>query len=177
MDGAEITGRCVRCGQPSLPSDEAGLWQKLAREKLEERLALHQQELCDDCWSRRGQLPRTQRAESRPPPPAPIAAIGLGSNVGPASSTSKPRDLRPWAAAAFVVVLMVIWGLGGGANGAPSRAPSDGGCGSGYYQAVSGSCVRRPGSSPTGASFRCADGTYSYSERAQGACSSHGGID
>jgi hypothetical protein len=45
-----------------------------------------------------------------------------------------------------------------------------------YYKNVSGNCVHRPSSSPTGATARCADGTYSYSQHASGTCSHHGGV-
>jgi hypothetical protein len=49
-------------------------------------------------------------------------------------------------------------------------------CKSGYYENVSGHCIRRPSSSPTGATAKCRDGTYSYSEHASGTCSHHGGV-
>jgi hypothetical protein len=49
-------------------------------------------------------------------------------------------------------------------------------CKSGYYKNVSGHCVKRPGSDPTGATARCADGSYSYSQHASGTCSHHGGV-
>lgn len=47
--------------------------------------------------------------------------------------------------------------------------------GSGYYN-VDGIWVPSPGSSPTGASAICRDGTYSYSQNRSGTCSSHGGV-
>jgi hypothetical protein len=49
-------------------------------------------------------------------------------------------------------------------------------CTRGYYKNVSGHCVKRPGSSPVGATARCRDGSYSYSEHASGTCSHHGGV-
>jgi hypothetical protein len=49
-------------------------------------------------------------------------------------------------------------------------------CTRGYYKNVSGNCVHRPSSSPAGATARCADGTYSYSQHASGTCSHHGGV-
>lgn len=45
-----------------------------------------------------------------------------------------------------------------------------------YYENVSGHCVHRPARSPSGATARCRDGTYSYSEHASGTCSHHGGV-
>jgi len=49
-------------------------------------------------------------------------------------------------------------------------------CRSGYYLNVSHHCVHRPSKSPVGATARCRDGEYSYSEHAQGTCSGHGGV-
>lgn len=52
-------------------------------------------------------------------------------------------------------------------------------CRSGYYENVSGHCVRRPVSltvAPAGATAKCRDGTYSFSEHASGTCSHHGGV-
>lgn len=49
-------------------------------------------------------------------------------------------------------------------------------CGSGYYKNVSGVCVHSPSSSATGATARCRDSTYSYSQHASGTCSGHGGV-
>jgi hypothetical protein len=53
---------------------------------------------------------------------------------------------------------------------------SDAGCGS--YINRSGHVVARPCSSPNGATARCADGTYSYSEHPNYwlTCSYHGGV-
>jgi hypothetical protein len=45
-----------------------------------------------------------------------------------------------------------------------------------YYKNVSGNCVHRPSSDPAGATARCSDGTYSYSQHASGTCSHHGGV-
>lgn len=49
-------------------------------------------------------------------------------------------------------------------------------CRVGYYENVNGHCVHRPSSDPVGATARCADGSYSYSEHASGTCSRHGGV-
>ncbi|HEY3947623.1 DUF3761 domain-containing protein [Phenylobacterium sp.] len=48
-----------------------------------------------------------------------------------------------------------------------------------YYTNVSGHRVHRPvhaRSAPHGASARCGDGSYSFSEHHQGTCSHHGGV-
>jgi hypothetical protein len=53
------------------------------------------------------------------------------------------------------------------------------GCGAGYYRNARGNCVRRPvrtNRPPAGASARCRDGTYSYSQSRRGTCSWHGGV-
>jgi hypothetical protein len=52
-------------------------------------------------------------------------------------------------------------------------------CGPDQYQNVSGHCVHRPERAdrpPAGATARCRDGTYSFSEHHQGTCSHHGGV-
>jgi hypothetical protein len=49
-------------------------------------------------------------------------------------------------------------------------------CKDGYYKNVSGHCVRRPSNDPKGATAKCRDGSYSYSEHASGTCSHHGGV-
>jgi hypothetical protein len=53
------------------------------------------------------------------------------------------------------------------------------GCGAGYYRNARGNCVRRPVRGPRppeGATARCRDGTYSYSQSRRGTCSWHGGV-
>src|SRR3989344_576327 len=55
---------------------------------------------------------------------------------------------------------------------APTEAPN------GYYRNVDGNLVPSPyyaPSAPAGASARCRDGTYSFSQNRQGTCSHHGG--
>ena len=49
-------------------------------------------------------------------------------------------------------------------------------CSGDYYKNVSGHCVHRPSTSPIGATAKCRDGTYSYSQHPQGTCSYHGGV-
>jgi len=53
------------------------------------------------------------------------------------------------------------------------------GSSSDYYTAASGHRVHRPvraARAPAGASARCADGSYSFSESRRGTCSHHGGV-
>jgi hypothetical protein len=56
---------------------------------------------------------------------------------------------------------------------------ADGQCGDGYYWSKTvGACVPGEATGPTpGATYQCADGTYSFSKASRGACSRHGGID
>lgn len=54
-------------------------------------------------------------------------------------------------------------------------------CGSGYYENSLGRCIPRPHRTPhnqvpAGASARCRDGTYSFSQSRRGTCSHHGGV-
>ena len=49
----------------------------------------------------------------------------------------------------------------------------------GYYTNVDGDSIARPyyaPSIPSGASAKCRDGTYSYSQHRSGTCSHHGGV-
>ena len=62
------------------------------------------------------------------------------------------------------------------ANGAQHVALYVPDCRRGYYKNTRGHCVRRPSRDPIGATAKCADGTYSYSEHASGTCSYHGGV-
>jgi len=72
----------------------------------------------------------------------------------------------------FVAAVALALGTGGIASANHSSAT----CSRGYYLNVSRHCVHRPGSSSAGATARCRDGTYSYSEHASGTCSGHGGV-
>lgn len=49
-------------------------------------------------------------------------------------------------------------------------------CSNGSYVNVDGNTVCSPSSSSSGASARCGDGTYSYSQHRSGTCSHHGGV-
>jgi hypothetical protein len=53
------------------------------------------------------------------------------------------------------------------------------GCGTQYYRNAHGRCVHRPmrvSRPPAGASAKCRDGTYSFSQSRRGTCSWHGGV-
>ena len=49
-------------------------------------------------------------------------------------------------------------------------------CGEDYYRNVDGNCIHRPSDDPSGASAKCRDGSYSYSQNRRGTCSGHGGV-
>lgn len=87
---------------------------------------------------------------------------------------------RPKRTLALVasVAAAIAFGVAAPAQGAARHAalPS---CGRGYYKNVSGHCIHRPIKAkhiPAGATARCRDGSYSFSEHASGTCSHHGGV-
>ena len=79
---------------------------------------------------------------------------------------------RARSAAALVAAALVAFGAAGSASAHHASAV----CSRGYYKNVSGHCVHGPSSVSTGATAKCRDGTYSYSEHASGTCSYHGGV-
>ena len=76
---------------------------------------------------------------------------------------------------AFVATLAAAFVAASGVGAHSSQATAVA-CKTGYYKNVSGHCVHSPSSSPIGATARCRDGTYSYSEHASGTCSHHRGV-
>jgi hypothetical protein len=78
------------------------------------------------------------------------------------------------------LLTLVIAGIAaaGLASASPAGA-SVSACKSGYYENVYGNCVPRPTQSPSkpsGATAKCRDGTYSFSQSHSGTCSHHGGV-
>jgi hypothetical protein len=62
---------------------------------------------------------------------------------------------------------------------ADSPTKNSGSCNADYYLNSSGNCVHRPQQAPArpaGATAKCADGAYSFSQHRQGTCSGHGGV-
>jgi hypothetical protein len=77
---------------------------------------------------------------------------------------------------AFLALSAPIPSLTGAAS-AMGRPPSI--CGSDSYINSQGHCVRRPVRAdrpPAGATAKCRDRTYSFSENHRGTCSHHGGV-
>jgi hypothetical protein len=63
--------------------------------------------------------------------------------------------------------------------GAPAEARPYSTCGADSYVNARGNCVHRPvraSRAPAGASAKCRDGTYSFSQSRRGTCSWHGGV-
>ena len=61
----------------------------------------------------------------------------------------------------------------------PTAVEARGTCGADSYVNSRGRCVHRPvraSRPPAGASARCRDGTYSFSQSRRGTCSWHGGV-
>lgn len=80
-------------------------------------------------------------------------------------------------AAALMVALSVA--VAAPARNTASSTASVVACKSAYYKNVSGHCVHRPVKAPhapAGATAKCRDGSYSFSEHASGTCSHHGGV-
>ncbi|MFL6735616.1 MAG: DUF3761 domain-containing protein [Sphingomonas sp.] len=64
-------------------------------------------------------------------------------------------------------------------SGAASAARLPGTCGIDFYLNAHGNCVHRPvheSRAPRGATAKCRDGTYSFSQSRRGTCSWHGGV-
>lgn len=64
-------------------------------------------------------------------------------------------------------------------RGVKSSDSASGGSGDDYYINSRGVRVRRPvrsSTAPAGATARCQDGTYSFSQSRRGTCSHHGGV-
>ena len=59
---------------------------------------------------------------------------------------------------------------------APPPVDTEADCGSDSYVNSDGNCVHDPGSSPSGATAKCKDGTYSYSQHRSGTCAGHHGV-
>jgi hypothetical protein len=60
-----------------------------------------------------------------------------------------------------------------------SQLQGSGLCAADYYRNSSGNCVHRPEQAPArpaGATAKCSDGAYSFSQHRQGTCSGHGGV-
>jgi len=104
-------------------------------------------------------------------------------------SPPKPRQAtarQKLRQVAWAIALAGALSVGGAAHARDTQqgqqsAPAQTAATSGgdYYTNVNGNRVHRPvraNSKPAGASARCSDGTYSFSENRRGTCSHHGGV-
>jgi outer membrane biosynthesis protein TonB len=95
--------------------------------------------------------------------PAPVAAPVPAK--APAPKTSAPKAAAPKAPAP--------------APTTPAKAPAASCDSADHYVNSSGNCVPRPvqaATAPSGASAKCKDGTYSFSQHRSGTCSGHSGV-
>ncbi len=120
-----------------------------------------------------------------------LDAVAAAEKVDP---TPAPRLLLRWAAVGALAFLGVQSLTGTNAEEQRPRVPTATttfsqyideilpaySCGAGSYTNVNGDCIPGPVYSssgvPAGASARCRDGTYSFSQNRQGTCSHHGGV-
>jgi hypothetical protein len=112
---------------------------------------------------------------STAPDLAPSTAAATGSttaSTSPAPATTSPavsqRARTPASAAPTTT-----------AAARPTAPHTPAACGRDYYRNSDGRCVHRPVSAPAappGATAKCNDGTYSYSQHRRGTCSGHGGV-
>lgn len=88
-------------------------------------------------------------------------------------------DCNATQAQHWTVATVAVTPTPAGSTPAPSTstqtAPSSSSTGSGYTN-IDGNHVNSPSSNPAGATAKCKDGTYSYSQHRSGTCSSHGGV-
>jgi len=122
-------------------------------------------------------------------PPALIPAPATASAVAPAPLAATPVPARASTVApAPARSPIAAHGSAPVASPAPAAAPPIPQAGpatgsscdeSTHYVNSDGACVPRPvtaSTPPAGATAKCMDGTYSFSQHAQGTCSGHGGI-
>lgn len=104
------------------------------------------------------------------PGPTPLAtAPPVVAAPTPAASPAAPPPPSPVSAPRIVEV----------APPSAESAQESGSCDGEYYRNSDGKCVHRPqlaAAAPAGATARCSDGAYSFSQHRQGTCSGHGGV-
>lgn len=102
------------------------------------------------------------------PDPTPPAPPVVAAPTPTASPVALP--LRPEVPASLAVAV---------APPATGSAQQSSSCDTDYYRNSDGKCVHRPqqaAEAPAGATARCSDGEYSFSQHRQGTCSGHGGV-
>jgi len=99
-----------------------------------------------------------------------VSPASTGSPT-PSATPSPTPSPTPAAVLTTPAQAATTGGSGGGQGG--------GDCGADYYRNVDGNCVHRPvpaDGPPAGATAKCNDGTYSFSQHRSGTCSHHGGV-
>lgn len=104
--------------------------------------------------------------------PAVVSTTVSPASTGSPTPTFSPSTVTVTTPPAPPVPAATTAGSGGG------QATGD--CGADYYRNVDGNCVHRPvqggDNPPAGATAKCNDGTYSFSQHRSGTCSHHGGV-
>jgi hypothetical protein len=119
---------------------------------------------------------------SSPGPAAAPAQAPLATAPAPAAVAKAPVAVAPAPARAPVAAPLPARSPAPAAAPPPPPAGSAGGasCDEGtHYINSSGACVPRPTAAaapPPGATAKCVDGEYSFSQHHQGTCSGHGGV-
>lgn len=116
--------------------------------------------------------PTQMSSSAASPLPAPTPTLTPTAPAPPAAVTSPvaaPPPARQVAAPRIAAVAP-----------APLRsAPEISSCDESSYRNSDGNCIPRPqqaAAAPAGATARCSDGDYSFSQHRRGTCSGHGGV-
>jgi hypothetical protein len=108
--------------------------------------------------------------------PKDISPPPTAERISPTTTIATTTTLAPTTT---IVVVRPVFRAPTTVYRAPTPAPAPS-CPNGTYTNSSGNTVCSPYSSPSGppagASAKCNDGTYSFSEHRQGTCSGHGGV-
>lgn len=127
---------------------------------------------------------KTTSAPTTSPKPATTTAaptpLTTTTTATPTPLTTTTTSAAPPAAAAPVAPAPIASPPPTTAYQPPAAAvPAQPICGDDSYLNSDNQCVHRPQSAPAappGATARCTDGTYSYSQHRSGTCSHHGGV-
>jgi hypothetical protein len=113
----------------------------------------------------------TSATSAAAPTTAP-ATDATGAAATPAPTSAAPTPAQPGRTHAPAVRPTT-------AAARPAAPHTPAACGWDYYRNSDGRCVHRPVTAPAappGATAKCNDGTYSFSQHRQGTCSGHGGV-